>query len=76
MKVHYPKLYNMAHLHALNILLLPKDLTIIFIYYLFRIYIIVSRKTFLYSHMRSYEPSETSKHSIFFCFAMTVLSCL
>ena len=31
MKVHYPKLYNMAHLLALNILLLPKDLTIIFI---------------------------------------------
>ena len=27
--VHYPKLYNMAHL-SLNILLLPKDLTIIF----------------------------------------------
>ena len=32
MKVHYPKLYNMAHLLALNLLLLPKDLTIIFIY--------------------------------------------
>ena len=31
MKVHYPKLYNMAHLLALNGLLLPKDLTIIFI---------------------------------------------
>ena len=31
MKVHYPKLYNMAHLLALNVLLLPKDLTIIFI---------------------------------------------
>ena len=30
MMVHYPKLYNMAHL-ALNVLLLPKDLTIIFI---------------------------------------------
>ena len=29
MKVHYPKLYNMAHL-SLNVLLLPKDLTIIF----------------------------------------------
>ena len=29
MKVHYPKLYNMAHLLALNVLLLPKDLTII-----------------------------------------------
>ena len=28
-KVHYPKLYNMAHLLALNVLLLPKDLTII-----------------------------------------------
>ena len=32
MMVHYPKLYNMAHLLALNVLLLPKDLTIIFIY--------------------------------------------
>ena len=32
MKVHYPKLYNMAHLLALNVLLLPKDLTIIFIH--------------------------------------------
>ena len=32
MKVHYPKLYNMAHLLALNVLLLPKDLTIIIIY--------------------------------------------
>ena len=32
MKVHYPKLYNMAHFLALNVLLLPKDLTIIFIY--------------------------------------------
>ena len=32
MKGHYPKLYNMAHLLALNVLLLPKDLTIIFIY--------------------------------------------
>ena len=31
-KVHYPKLYNMAHLLALNVLLLPKDLTIIFNY--------------------------------------------
>ena len=29
MKVHYPKLYNIAHL-SLNFLLLPKDLTIIF----------------------------------------------
>ena len=28
MKVHYPKLYNMAHLLALYFLLLPKDLTI------------------------------------------------
>ena len=27
-KVHNPKLYNMAHLFALNVLLLPKDLTI------------------------------------------------
>ena len=33
MKVHYPKLYNMAHLLALNFLLLPKDLTIIFDYF-------------------------------------------
>ena len=32
MKVYYPKLYNMAH-PSLNVLLLPKDLTIIF--YLF-----------------------------------------
>ena len=32
MKVQYPKLYNMAHVLALNVLLLPKDLTIIFIY--------------------------------------------
>ena len=32
MKVQYPKLYNMTHLLALNVLLLPKDLTIIFIY--------------------------------------------
>ena len=31
MKVHYPKLYNMAHILALKFLLLPKDLTIIFI---------------------------------------------
>ena len=31
MKVYYPKLYNMAHLLALNVLLLSKDLTIIFI---------------------------------------------
>ena len=31
MKVHYPKLYNMAHRLALNVLLLPKDLTIIII---------------------------------------------
>ena len=30
MKVHYPKLYNMAHLLSLSVLLLPKDLTIIF----------------------------------------------
>ena len=30
MKVHYPKLYNMAHLLSLNVLLLPKDITIIF----------------------------------------------
>ena len=34
MKVHYQKLYNMTHLLALNVLLLPKDLTIIFIQYL------------------------------------------
>ena len=31
MKVLYPKLYNMVHLLASNVLLLPKDLTIIFI---------------------------------------------
>ena len=37
MKVHYPKLYNMAHLLALNVLLLPKDLTIIFIIFSFSI---------------------------------------
>ena len=30
MKVHYPKLYKMAHFLALNVLLLPKDLTITF----------------------------------------------
>ena len=35
MKVHYPKLYNMANLLASNVLLLPKDLTIIFIYILY-----------------------------------------
>ena len=29
MKVHYPKLYNMTHLLALNVFLLPKGLTII-----------------------------------------------
>ena len=29
MKFHYPILYNMAHLLALNVLLLLKDLTII-----------------------------------------------
>ena len=29
MKLHYPKLYNMAHLLVLYFLLLPKDLTII-----------------------------------------------
>ena len=29
--IHYKKLYNMVHLLALNVLLLPKDLTIIFI---------------------------------------------
>ena len=34
MKVHYPKLYNMAHSLALNVLLLPKDLTIIFIQFM------------------------------------------
>ena len=32
MRVQYPKMYNMTHLLALNVLLLPKDLTIIFIY--------------------------------------------
>ena len=32
MKVHYPKLYNMAHLLALNVLLLSKDLTIILLF--------------------------------------------
>ena len=32
MKVHYPELYNVAHLLALNVLLLPKDLTIILIF--------------------------------------------
>ena len=34
MKVHYPKWYNMAHLLSLNVLLLPKDLTIIFYFFL------------------------------------------
>ena len=29
MNVHYPKLYNIAHLLALNVSLLPKDLNII-----------------------------------------------
>ena len=36
MKVHHPKLYNMAHLLSLNILLLPKDLTIIFYHLLLK----------------------------------------
>ena len=31
MMVHHPNLYNMAHPLALNVLLLPKDQTIIFI---------------------------------------------
>ena len=31
MKVHYPKLYNMTHRLTLNVFLLPKGLTIIFI---------------------------------------------
>ena len=46
MKVHYPKLYNMAHLLALNVLLLPKDLTIIFInnYFYLRAVSILKRK--------------------------------
>ena len=30
MRVQYPKMYNMTHL-ALNVLLIPKDLTVIFI---------------------------------------------
>ena len=30
-KVHYPKLYSMVHLPALNVLLLSKDLTIILV---------------------------------------------
>ena len=38
MKVHYPKLYNMARLLALNVLLLPKDLTIIFAHIVLQIY--------------------------------------
>ena len=33
MRVHYPKLYNMACLHPLNVLLLPKDLIIIIYLY-------------------------------------------
>ena len=33
MRVQYPKLYNMTHRLALNVLLLPKDLTIIFIFF-------------------------------------------
>ena len=43
MKVHYPKLYNMTHILALNVLMLPKDLTIIFIinYLLIYFYIII-----------------------------------
>ena len=36
MRVQYPKLYNLTHLLALNVLLLPKDLTIIFIHYFVR----------------------------------------
>ena len=31
MKVHYPKLNNMTHLLALNVVLLPKGVTTIFI---------------------------------------------
>ena len=44
MKVHYPKLYNMANLLALNVILLPKDLTMIFIIYVgldLRLFILV-----------------------------------
>ena len=33
MTVHYPKLHNMVHLIAFNVLLLPKDLTTIFYLY-------------------------------------------
>ena len=36
MRVQYPKLYNMTHLLALNVLLLPKDLRIIFIILLYK----------------------------------------
>ena len=42
MKVHYPKLYNMAHLLALNVLLLPKDLSIIFILLFYLFYVLES----------------------------------
>ena len=34
MRIQYPKLYNMTHLLALNVLLLRKDLTIILIHYI------------------------------------------
>ena len=43
MKVHYPKLYNMAHLFALNDLLLTKDPTIIFIFFIFLLHILYNQ---------------------------------
>ena len=49
MKVHYPKLYSMAHLLALNVLLLPKDLLIIFIHLDAQCYLSFVIKDFAFS---------------------------
>ena len=51
MKVHYPKLYNMAHLLALNVLLLLKDLNNYFYFLLLQL--VLYRVTTLKVHRTS-----------------------
>ena len=63
MKVHYPKLYNMAHLLSLNVLLLPKDLTIIF--YLLLLQLVLEAVNIYF--FLSYERLGFCRHFVIFC---------
>ena len=75
MKVHYPKLYNMAHLLALNVLLLSKDLTIIFIQETHRLSRILVLPPFNYNDLKTLMSLTSKRHQQFYDVILDCSNC-